>query len=131
MSKDRTDSKNSSGNISGITGVVSRRLSALCEKNDMSKYRLSQLTGVTQTNLAHYISGENMPSLPTLEKISGAFGMTPAQFLTEDGAYIPQSPDRQAIGSLWAELSLEDRDCVFRIIQGLLFAEREQGSEKE
>ena len=40
----------------------------LCEKRDISKYRLSQLSGNSQSSLGRIMAQENLPSLLTLEK---------------------------------------------------------------
>ena len=52
----------------------------LCEKRDISKYRLSQLSGISQSSLGKIMVKENMPSLITLEKICTALGVTLSQF---------------------------------------------------
>ena len=45
------------------------RTASLCEKRDISKYRLSQLSGISQSSLGRIMAQENLPSLITLEKI--------------------------------------------------------------
>ncbi|MCD8119251.1 MAG: helix-turn-helix domain-containing protein [Lachnospiraceae bacterium] len=129
MSKASNSGDDTQKNSSRIVEIFSQKLHALCEKNGMTKYRLFQLTGVTQTNLAHYMVGKSAPSLATLEKISRAFGLTPAQFLSESGTDIEQSPEQREVASLWAELNLEDRNIVLRVIQGLKLAETSRTEE--
>ena len=41
----------------------------LCEKRDISKYRLSQLSGISQSSLGRIMAQENLPSLLALEKM--------------------------------------------------------------
>ena len=47
---------------------------ALCKKRDMSKYRLSQLTGISQSSIGKIIAKESLPTMPTVEKICDARG---------------------------------------------------------
>ena len=47
----------------------------------ISKYRLSQLSGISQSSLGRIMAQENLPSLIILEKICTALGVTLSQFL--------------------------------------------------
>ena len=49
----------------------------------ISKYRLSQLAGISQSSLGRIMAQENLPSLITLEKICTALGVTLSQFFQE------------------------------------------------
>ena len=46
----------------------------------ISKYKLSQLSGISQSSLGRIMAQENLPSLITLEKICTALGVTLSQF---------------------------------------------------
>lgn len=48
---------------------VALRIIELCEKHKISRYRLSQLTGMSQTALGKIVSKESIPTIPTIEKI--------------------------------------------------------------
>ena len=58
-------------------------MSFFSEKRDISKYRLSQLSGISQSSLGRIMAQENLPSLITLEKICTALGVTLSQFFQE------------------------------------------------
>ena len=47
---------------------IGPRVKELCDKQQITKYRLSQMTGVTQTVLSRIIKGENVPTIQTIEK---------------------------------------------------------------
>ena len=51
-----------------IEKYIADKITSLCEKRDISKYRLSQLSGISQPSLGRIIAQENLPSLITLEK---------------------------------------------------------------
>ena len=48
---------------------IADNIVALCKKRDMSKYRLSQLTGISQSSIGKIIAKESLPTMPTVEKI--------------------------------------------------------------
>ena len=52
-----------------IEKYIADKITSLCEKRDISKYRLSQLSGISQSSLGRIMVQENLPSLITLEKI--------------------------------------------------------------
>ena len=52
-----------------IEKYIADKITSLCEKRDISKYRLSQLSGISQSSLGRIMTQENLPSLITLEKI--------------------------------------------------------------
>ena len=63
-----------------IEKYIADKITSLCEKRDISKYRLSQLSGIFQSSLGRIMAQENLPSLITLEKICTALGVTLSQF---------------------------------------------------
>ncbi len=57
-----------------IEKYIADKIASLCEKRDISKYRLSQLSGISQSSLGRIMAQENLPSLITLEKNMFSFG---------------------------------------------------------
>ena len=51
-----------------IEKYIADKITFLCEKRDINKYRLSQLSGISQSSLGRIMAQENLPSLITLEK---------------------------------------------------------------
>lgn len=66
-----------------IEKYIADKITSLCEKRDISKYRLSQMSGISQSSLGRIMAQENLPSLITLEKICTALGVTLSQFFQE------------------------------------------------
>ena len=66
-----------------IEKYIADKITSLCEKRDISKYRLSQMSGISQSSLRRIMAQENLPSLITLEKICTALGVTLSQFFQE------------------------------------------------
>ena len=67
-----------------IEKYVAKNIISLCEKRDISKYRLSQLSGISQSSLSRIMTQESLPSLITLEKICVALVVTLSQFFREE-----------------------------------------------
>lgn len=48
---------------------IANRLVDLCEKRGLTKYRLAQLTGMSQTAIGSIISKESIPTIPNVTKL--------------------------------------------------------------
>ena len=95
------------------------RLSELCKKHDYTRYRLSQLTGMSQTALAKIFSGESIPTIPTLEKLCDALGITLAQFFTKDGVLPDLTEEQRKILEIWDSLESREKEIMFSFVQSL------------
>ena len=60
----------------GVEEYIPDRIAGLSEKRGYTKYRLSQITGMTQTALGNILSQKSIPTIPTLERICDAFNIT-------------------------------------------------------
>lgn len=98
---------------------VSYKISDLCRKNKISAYKLSQITGISQSVLSDIKNMNRMPTLATLEKICSAFGITMAQFFTEDDTFPDLSDEQKEFLSLWEDMDYEDKRLVKAFMKGL------------
>lgn len=101
-----------------IEKYVADHIVTLCKKRGVTKYRLSQLSGISQSSLGRIISQESLPSLITLEKICTALDVTLAQFFREanqDG----MTDSQKEILEIWNDLSTEEKDIVLAMLRGL------------
>lgn len=95
---------------------VGPRLKELCGKQRITVYRLSQMTGITQTVLGKIIKGKSVPTIQTLDRICEALGISLAQFFAEDE--LPGlSEDQQEFVETWNGLNAADRDRLMQIVR--------------
>lgn len=57
------------------------RIRELCEQRKWSYYQLSKASGIPYSTLNTMLNKENMPSLPTLQKLCQGFGISIVEFL--------------------------------------------------
>ena len=95
-----------------IEKYIADKITSLCEKRDISKYRLSQLSGISQSSLGRIMAQENLPSLITLEKICTALGVTLSQFFQEG------KKQKEVLG-IWNNLSTNEQETVMSMLRGL------------
>lgn len=96
---------------------IGPRIKELCDRQQITKYRLSQMTGLTQTVLAHIIRKESIPTVHTLEKICAAFNISLAQFFARDESYLDLTAEQKELVETWNGLNPEDRDRLMKIVR--------------
>ena len=84
----------------------------------MSKYRLAQLTGVSQSALSRMLHQQFTLSLPTLVKICEAFGITLAQFFAA-GDYPDLTDAQKDMLQLWDDLSKSKQEYIMMCMKAL------------
>ncbi len=95
------------------------RIAELCKKRGYTKYRLSQLTEMSQTALANILNKKSVPTVATLERICDAFGITLAQFFTEDSVRLDLTKDQREILEIWDGLETKEREILLSFIRSL------------
>ena len=59
-----------------VEEYIPLRIKELCEKRGYTKYRLAQITRMTQTALGNILNQRSLPTIVNLERICDAFGIT-------------------------------------------------------
>lgn len=96
-----------------------KRIEELCKKQKMSRYRLAQKSGLSQSSISNLLNRKSLPSIITLNRICNGFGITLSQFFTEEGNVVNLSKEQQCVLDTWSELDEEERKLVDAYIKGL------------
>ena len=99
-----------------VEEYITTRVKELCVKHKVTKYRLSQLTGMSQTALGNIMNMKSMPTVLTLEKICDAFGITMAQFFAGEGKRPDLTQEQKEIIETWDMLGAEERRILLKFI---------------
>ena len=103
----------------GVEEYIPDRIAGLSEKRGYTKYRLSQITGMTQTALGNILSLKSIPTIPTLERICDAFNITLAQFFSEDGSRLDLTDEQSEILEVWDGLDVKEKEILLSFIRSL------------
>ncbi len=60
------------------------RIVHLRQQKNWTEYQLAERSGLTQSTISSWYRKDILPSIPSLEKICAAFGITLSQFFAED-----------------------------------------------
>lgn len=102
-----------------VEDYVAERIKELCDKHGFSKYRLAQLTGMSQTALGNIFAKTSIPTIPTLEKICEAFDISLAQFFAGEGDRPDLTDVQKEILELWSGLNAEEQKILLKFIRSL------------
>ncbi len=91
---------------------VQERMKQLMSAKGWSEYKLAKEAGLPQSTISHLFKRNNAPTYPTIEAICRAFGITLAQFFTDEGEAVVLRPDQRELLLLWGTLTEEQRQIV-------------------
>ena len=74
---------------------VLKRIIDLREERHWTEYRLAEEAEMTQSTISAWFRKNNLPSIPSLERLCDAFGITLSQFFLEDGEQVSFLTEKQ------------------------------------
>lgn len=99
---------------------VMERIDELCRQRNISKYRLSQITGISQSAFSKMARQQSSLSLETLQRICEAFGISMAQFFSETGEYPDLTAQQKQLLYFWTLLDGKKRDYALLMIEKMI-----------
>lgn len=97
---------------------VVAKIEKLRKERDWTVYKLALESGISQQAIHKWNGGNTYPSIPNLQQICVAFGITLGEFFTE-GDLIELTPELKALLDDWRALSAEDRKTINDLIKKL------------
>ncbi|MGN1414867.1 MAG: helix-turn-helix domain-containing protein [Anaerovoracaceae bacterium] len=97
---------------------VINRIDALMKERNWSDYRLSLESGLSTSTIANIHRRNTVPSIPTLEAICMAFGISLSQFFAEDESFsmVYLSEEQKKMFDDWLSLTAQQKDILSDII---------------
>ncbi|MBE6546940.1 MAG: helix-turn-helix domain-containing protein [Ruminococcaceae bacterium] len=100
---------------------VLRRINKIRLDKGWSVYRLSLESGIPQSTLTNMFNRETLPSITTLEMICDAFGITMAEFFTEETTEpLSYRVDELEFRRVYGELSDDMKRTVMHLMRALI-----------
>lgn len=96
---------------------IIQRIDSLMEERQWSDYKLSVESGLSSSTIANIHRRNTIPSIPTLEAICDAFGITLSQFFDEGLITVQLNNEQQELFSEWITLTKEQKQLLFAIIK--------------
>ena len=86
------------------------------EGRGWTEYQLAEHAGLPQSTISSWYRKNMMPTVPSLEKICTAFGITLSQLFAEGDVPVSLTKSQQKLLECWARLSAEQQSVVLALI---------------
>lgn len=86
------------------------------ESRGWTEYQLAERSGLPQSTISSWYRKAMIPTLPSLEKICSAFGITLSQLFAEGEAVVSLTPAQQELLAHWSRLSPEQQSAVLILL---------------
>lgn len=86
------------------------------EERSWTEYQLAEHSGLPQSTISSWYRKNMVPTIPSLEKICAAFGITLSQLFAEDDTAVSLTASQQKLLERWSRLSQEQQEVIFALI---------------
>ena len=109
-------------NIVGRVSImdIAERLRSVRKTKNMSVYRLSQLSGVSETHIRDLERGDRNPSFDTLNRLAVPLGITLSELFNESDEVAYLKGDEKELLDCYRMLSKEKADRLLEFLKSLI-----------
>lgn len=93
-----------------------KRIKQLSEERGWTDYRLAKESGLSHSTVTNMLNRNNAPTLPTLESVCKAFGITLSQFFSEGNDPAGLTEEQRILFSKWSTLTDEQNKALLALI---------------
>lgn len=86
------------------------------EERGWTEYQLAEHSGLPQSTISSWYRKNMVPTIPSLEKICSAFGITLSQLFAEGDALVSLTESQRKLLDRWSRLSEDQQSVVFALI---------------
>ncbi|MDD7741036.1 MAG: helix-turn-helix transcriptional regulator [Fusicatenibacter sp.] len=92
----------------------------LCKERSWTYYRLAKEADIPYSTLNNMMNRNNIPTIPTLQKLCDAFGITLSDFFQDESENSQLTQPQKEMIELYNRLSLEKKKILKAYMKGLL-----------
>ncbi|MBR3077511.1 MAG: helix-turn-helix transcriptional regulator [Oscillospiraceae bacterium] len=96
---------------------VLARITEYREARGWTEYQLAEKSGLPQSTISSWFRKGMMPTIPSLEKICNAFGITISQLFAREDELVALTPAQRRLLESWSRLDDEQQAAVFQLIE--------------
>ena len=86
------------------------------EERGWTEYQLAEHSGLPQSTISSWYRKNMVPTIPSLEKICAAFGITLSQLFAEGDAPVSLTDSQHKLLARWSRLTADQQAVVFALI---------------
>ena len=98
---------------------IQKQIRRLMAERGWTDYRLAKEAHLSHSTVANMFNRNNAPTLPTLEALCKAFGITLAQFFSDGTATAEMTDEQRVLFSKWSTLSKPQKEALLHLISSI------------
>lgn len=95
---------------------ILQKIKSLMELHHWSEYELAKRAEIDSPTINNMFRRNSTPTVPTIEKIAAAFGLSMSQFFAEEGEAYPLSPEERAALESWNFLTPQQKKLILDLM---------------
>lgn len=95
---------------------ILKTITAYREERGWTEYQLAEHSDLPQSTISSWYRKNMIPTLPSLEKICTAFGITLSQLFAEGDSPVTLTESQRRLLERWARLDEEQQAVIFALI---------------
>ena len=95
---------------------IQKRIKDLMEERGWTDYRLAMESGLSHSTVSNMFKRNNAPTIPTLEAICKAFGITLSQFFAEGEEAVILTDEQREIFATWSLLNPKQKSLLLEFL---------------
>ena len=96
---------------------VIKRIDNLMKEREWADYKLAAESGLSSSTIANIHRRNTVPSIPALEAICSAFGITLAQFFSDNNFTVQLNRDQLDLFTQWIYLTDNQKKLIYQLIK--------------
>ncbi len=84
---------------------IIKHIKDLMDERGWTNYRLGKEAGLSQSTITNLFNRNNAPTIPTLEAVCRAFGITLSQFFSEGNTPAELTEEQRTLFAAWSTLN--------------------------
>lgn len=93
------------------------QISDMREKRGWTEYQLAEYSGLPQSTISSWYRKRLIPTLPSLEKICAAYGITLSQLFADGEEAVSLTDSQRRLIESWSRLNEEQQNAVLSLIE--------------
>ena len=86
------------------------------EKRNWTEYQLAERSGLPQSTISSWYRKNMVPSIPSLEKICNALGITLSQLFAEENDVVSLTQSQKSLLERWTKLSEDQQNALLALM---------------
>lgn len=96
-----------------------QKIRELMDQHGWTEYKLAKEAELPLSTVTNMFRRQTAPTLPTLDVICQAFGLSLSQFFAQDGRWVELTEEQYQMFQQWAMLSKSQKELIDELISNM------------